>query len=132
MMHYKNRFIVRAKPEEYTFIGLVRCVLKAVFRCHDADKSNYSLEDLRELIKKAKFYDGILDDCKHLGLDSDKILSDVLWYLKSDKIKEGVTLIHANKVHHFAVREIGKTIFVNHRSFTIPLEVLTISRKGDI
>ena len=132
MMHYKDRSVIRTKAEEYTFIGLVRCVLKAFFRCHDINWDNCSLEDLQAFIKKVKFYDGILDDCKRLGLDSDKILNDLLWYLKSDRIKEGVTLILTNKVHHFVARDTGKTISVKHRSFTIPLDVLHISKKGGI
>lgn len=132
-MSYRKTFSTPAELKEYTVVSLGMCVVKGALKEYNGTVKKYSLKALRELVEKASWYKGILDDCKNLGLNADKILEDMSFYLNENSILEPIPIIYKDKLHWFEVVQVkGTPTFTTHRTVIIPPEVLTTLKKGGI
>ena len=129
-MSYRKTFSTPAELEEYTLVSLGKCVMKSIVKEYNGTHKKYSLKDLQDLVKKTIWYAGILDDCKNLGLDADKILEDMRYYLNENSILDPIPIIYKDKLHWFEVVQVkGTPAFTSHRAVVIPPEVLTTLKK---
>ena len=130
-MSYRKMFVTIAELEEYTVVSLAKCVVSSILKQYDGTHKRYSLKDLRDLIKKAGWYVGILDDCKNLGLDADKILGNMRHYLNENSIFDPLPVFYGTKLHWIEVQTFGSKPFVSHRAVIIPPdEVATLKKEG--
>lgn len=132
MANYKKTFATPAELTEYTVVSLVKCIMSGVLKQDGYTAKKYSLKDLQDLVKKAKWYSGILDDCQNLGLNADKILKTVMEHLNTNSVWEPLPVFYGDKLHWFEVQTFGSKPFVAHRAVIIPPDEVVALKKGVI
>ena len=132
-MSYRKTFSTPAELKEYTIVSLGKCIMKSILKEYNGIHKKYSLKNLQDLVEKSNWYAGILDDCKKLGLNANKILEDIRYYLNENSILDPVPIIYKDKLHWFEIVEVkGRPEFVAHRTVIIPPAVLGTLKKGGI
>jgi hypothetical protein len=132
MKDYKSNHIGLVSTEEGVFVNLVRCVMKGAFKEYNGTNKKYSLKDLQDLVKKARWYSGILDDCRNLGLNANKILKAVREHLNTNSVWTPLPLFYAKKLHWFEIQTFGEKPFVAHRTVIVPPDEVEALKKAGI